>query len=557
MEKMTCARLLVKALEHYGVDTIFALPGVQLDHFFDALYQERDSVRVIHTRHEQATAYMAFGYAKTSGKVGTFAVVPGPGFLNTTAALSTGYACNAPMLLITGQIPLSQIGRNIGWLHELPDQLAIIRGLTKWAERIDHPAEVPCKVHEAFKQLSTGRIRPVALEVPMDVLAMETYGDLSLPPASYEQPGPDHDLVEQAARLLGRARNPMIVVGGGIFGAEEELLELAEMLQAPVVMTRNGFGAISSAHYLSATGPVGYRLWADVDVVLAVGTRMESQIADDGGSHRPWGVDDQLKIIRMDIDPVEITRVRVPDVEIMSDAKKGLKALVDRVPAHNRKRKSRRDELTAIKAEVEEEFQKLQPQYTFLQVIREELPEDGFFVEEITQVGHAARFAFPVYKPRTYVSSGYQGTLGFGFATALGVKVANPDKAVISINGDGGFMYNVQELATAVQHRIPVVAIVFSDNAFGNVKRTQIHRYAGRVIATDLHNPHFTRLAESFGAAAYRAETFGELRSAIRKGFDEKGPTLIEVPVGHYDMPSPWKMIMVPPVRPKKSQGNR
>jgi len=554
MEKMTCGRLLVQALVHHSIDTIFALPGVQLDHFFNALYDERKSIRVIQTRHEQATAYMAFGYAKTTGRVGTFAVVPGPGFLNTTAALSTGYACNAPMLLITGEIPSSQIGRNIGWLHELPDQLALLRGLTKWAERIDHPVEVPCKVREAFKHLSTGRVRPVALEIPIDVMAMESYVDPGVPAETYEQPDPDPDLIEQAARLLGGATNPMILVGGGIFGAEEELLELAEMLQAPVVMTRNAFGAISSRHHLALPTPAGHRLWGDVDVVLAVGTRMESQIADDGGHHRPWGVDDQLKIIRMDVDPAEINRVSIPDTGILSDAKKGLRALVSPVSRHNKKRPSREKELTALKAEVDKEFQELQPQYAFLKVIREELPEDGFFVEEITQVGHAARFAFPVYRPRTYVSSGYQGTLGFGFATALGVKVGNPDKPVLSINGDGGFMYNVQELATAVQHGLPVVAIVFSDNAYGNVKRSQIQRYGGRVIATDLHNPDFVKLAESFGAAAYKAETFDELRLAIRKGFDEKGPTLIEVPVGHYDMPNPWRMVMMPPVRPKKKR---
>ncbi|MBW2000039.1 MAG: hypothetical protein JRJ29_19025 [Deltaproteobacteria bacterium] len=552
MEKMTCGQIVVKSLRQHAVDTIFVLPGAQLDHLFNALYDEGGSIKVIQTRHEQATAYMAFGYAKSTGRIGVFAVVPGPGFLNTTAALSTGYACNAPMLLVSGQIPLSRIGMGVGMLHEIPDQLAMIRGVTKWADRINHPVEAPRKVREAFKQLSTGRIRPVGLEIPMDVMAMEAYVPFNDSPVGQEQPDPDPDLIEEAARLLGQAKNPMILVGGGIFGAESELLELAETLQAPVVMTRNAFGAINSRHYLALTEPVGYRLWPEVDVVLAVGTRMQAQIAGEGVLDRWWGIDEDLKIVRMDIDPVEINRVRAPEVGILSDARKGLKALVDRIPAHNRRRKSRQDELTALKAEVEKEFEKFEPQYTFLRIIREELPEDGFFVSEITQVGHVARFAFPVYRPRTYVSSGYQGTLGFGFAAALGVKVGNPGKPVISINGDGGFMYNVQELATAVQHRIAVVAIVFTDGAYGNVKRSQIQRYGGRVIGSDLHNPDFVKLAESFGAAAYRAGTFEELRSAIRKGFEEKGPTLIEVPVGHYDMPNPWHLIMPPPIRPKR-----
>jgi len=472
--------------------------------------------------------------------------------LNTTAALATGYACNDPMLLIAGQVMSTQIGSGVGWLHEIPDQLAMIRGVTKWAERINHPSETPDMVRMAFRQLSTGRIRPVALEVPMDVMGMEAYVDLLNPVTNYKSPEPDPDLIEEASRLLGQAKNPLILVGGGIFGAEAELLELAEMLQAPVVMTRQAFGCIDSRHYLALTKPAGHRLWADTDVVLAVGTRMQWQIAGEQNLIKPWGVDEDLKIIRMDIDPVEINRVRRPDVGIVADAKVGLGSLIDRLLHHNRKRASREAELTSLKMEIEKECAKLEPQFSYVRAIREALPEDGIFVEEVTQIGHVARFAFPVYRPRTFITSGYQGNLGFGFATALGVKVANPDKPVISINGDGGFMYNVQELATAVHQGISIVVIVFSDNAYGNVRRTQIQRHGGKVIASDLHNPDFVRLAESFGAAGYRADSAEELGTAIRKGFDNKGPTLIEVPVGQYDMPNPWHMVMMPPVRAVK-----
>jgi len=550
MEHMTGGQALTKSLKRHGVDTIFGLPGVQLDHFFSALFDEKESIKFIHTRHEQASAYMAFGFAQSTGRVSPFAVVPGPGLLNTTAALSTAYACNAPALCIAGQIYSPYIGRGVGLLHELPDQLAMLRGVTKWAERISHPTQVPELVAEAFKNLSTGRVRPVALEVPMDILAMKAPVDLTEPIKDYEQQGPDPDLIQQAARLLGRAKNPLIIAGGGIFGAEAELLALAEMLQAPVIMTRQAFGCLSSRHYLALNQPAGYRLWGDADVVLGVGTRMQSQIAGKQTPLPPWGIDPELKIIRMDIDPMEINRVMRPDVGIVSDAKKGLSALVEQVGGHNLRRASREEELTALKADVEAEMGTLEPQMGYLRIIREALPDEGFFVDEITQIGHVASFAFPVYKPRTYVSSGYQGTLGFGFPTALGVKVANPGKPVIAICGDGGFMYNVQELATAVLHGISLVTILFNDNAFGNVKRTQINRYNGKVIASDLHNPDFIRLAESFGAAAYLAKTPDELKRAILKGFDEKGPTLIEVPVG--DTPSPWHLIHRSPVRPKK-----
>ena len=548
---MTGGQALVRTLKLYGIDMIFGLPGVQLDHLFSALYDERESIRFIHTRHEQASAYMAFGFAQSTGRVSPFAVVPGPGFLNTTAALCTAYACNAPVLCISGEIHASYVGRGIGFLHELPDQLAMIRGVTKWAERINHPTEVPELVGEAFKHLSTGRIRPVGLEIPMNILAMETHVELKDPVKDYEPPGPDPDLIDQAAQLLGRAKNPLILAGGGIFGAEAELLELAEMIQAPVVTTAEALGCISSRHYLALSMPAGYRLWEDADVVLGVGTRMRSQIAGDQTSVPPWGVDEFLKIIRMDIDPEEINRVRRPDVGILSDARMGLGALVERVPTHNTRRASREEELKALKAAIDTEIGKLEPQMSYVRAIREALPDDGFFVGDITQIGHVAHFALPIYKPRTYITSGYQGTLGFGFPTALGVKLANPDKPVLAVCGDGGFMYNVQELATAVLHRIPLVTIVFNDNAYGNVKRTQIQRYGGKVIASDLHNPDFVRLAESFGAAGTLAKTPSELKTAILKGFDEKGPTLIEVPVG--EMPNPWHMIMAPPLRPKKT----
>ena len=211
-------------------------------------------------------------------------------------------------------------------------------------------------------------------------------------------------------------------------------------------------------------------------------------------------------------------------------------------------RPSAQEELEALRAEVDGRMAYLEPQMTFLKLIREELPDDGFFVEEMTQVGYISRFALPMYKPRTFVTTGYQGPLGWGFATALGVKVANPDKQVLSINGDGGFMFTVQELATAVQHQISTVSIVFNDNAFGNVQRMQKQEYGNRVIASDLRNPDFVKLAEAFGAQGIRAKTPDEVRQAIRQGFATQGPTIIEVPVG--EMPSPWSISFLPRIRP-------
>ncbi len=544
MTRMTGGKALVKSLKANGIDTIFCVPGVQLDAFFNALYDEGNSIRVIHNRHEQGSAYMAFGYAKTTGRAGAYAVVPGPGFLNSSAALSTAYACNAPVVCIAGQAPSTQIGRNLGAHHEITDQLGVLKGLTKWAARINHGGEAPAKVNAAFHQLASGRVRPVGLEMAVDVMHAESEIELRDAAPAYTPPAPDPDLIEKAAEMLGKAKNPLIAVGGGAAGATEELVALAEMLQAPVTMSRNAKGTVSARHYLAVPESIGNRLWGDADVVLAVGTRLYEQ-------YFGWGVDDSLSIIRMDIDPTEIARNQAPALGIVSDAKRGIAALAGAVGKYNISRVSAEDDLNAEAAALEKELDALSPQIEYIRALREELPDDGYVVGESTQFAYAARIAMPFYQPGHYVSPGYQGTLGYGFTTALGVKVGNPDKQVVSITGDGGFMFGAQELATAVQQRIASVTIVVNDGAYGNVRRSQVHKYGGKVIATDLHNPDFVKMADSFGAQAFRVESPDALRDALRAGFDHDGPTLIEIPVG--ELPSPWHLMHLPRVRPKKS----
>jgi acetolactate synthase-1/2/3 large subunit len=264
---------------------------------------------------------------------------------------------------------------------------------------------------------------------------------------------------------------------------------------------------------------------------------------------RQWGLDDDIAVIRIDSDPEEPARVHAPAVALIGDAKPILRRLIDALPAHNIKRRSRKTEMTRWQAAWRARLaQELAPQVAFLDAIRAELPEDGIYVDEVTQIGFASRLAFPVYKPRTFLSPGYQDNLGWGFATALGAQHARPDVPVVSINGNGGFMFTANELATAVRHRIALTAIVFNDGAFGNVRRIQQEVYGKRLIACDLADPDFVRFGESFGAAAERAKTPKALRGALKRAFRRRdGPTLIEVPVGA--MPSPWKLIMLPRVR--------
>jgi acetolactate synthase-1/2/3 large subunit len=531
----TGAEILVDSLITEGVDTVFGLPGLQLDYIFDAIYDRRSAIRIIHTRHEQATAYMAFGYAQVSGRVGTCLVVPGAGVLNTTAALSTAYACNAPVLCITGQIPSPHIGGGLGFLHEIPEQARMLASVSKWQGRITSPAETSAVVREAFRQLNSGRRRPVMIEIPPDVTAARD----ALPPVRQQRgpepksPEPDPDAIARAAALLGRARNPAIFVGGGVFGAEDELRALADMLQAPVIMSEHGLGALDIRHPLAQNMQVGNDLWADIDVALAVGTRFFHPIVE-------WGRDDAIRLIRIDVDPVQSVAAWPPDVHIVADARRALNSLVDRVPAGNAHRENRHAKFAQVKSAKKEELgQILAPQRDYTKVIRDALPEDGIVCFDVTQLHFYSWWGFPAYRPRTVIQPGYQGTLGYGYPTALGAKIAAPNRPVVYVGGDGGFMFNCQELATAMRFGIGVVAIVFNDHAFGNVRRIQKEMFDGHLIASDLYNPDFRTFAESFGMDYWSADSPQSLAPALRSAIATGRPAFIEVSVDGFPNPFP------------------
>lgn len=527
LAQMTGGEATVATLKAHGIDLIFGLPGIQNDWLYNALYDAGDDIRVIHTRHEQGAAYMALGYALATGDVSVFNVVPGPGILNATAALATAYGLNAPVFCLTGQIPTNKIGKASGVLHEIPHTPEVLRGLTKWVDRANHPTDVPRKISEAFYQLQSGRPRPVALEIPMDVLAGTgevTIDDVRQPFAPSVAVG----AIEEAAKLLGEAQHPMIYVGSGAQNVSQEVTALAEILEAPVVGYRTGRGILDSRHYLSLTMPPSHEYWKKTDVVLAIGTHMRIPL-------QQWGTD-SVTVIRIDVDADALNKIKQANLGIIARAEDALPLLLNTVEKYNRQRTSRKDELLAIKADWAERTAYLKPQMTYIKLIREMLGEDGIFVDELTQVGFASRIVMDVYKPRTFISTGYMGTLGYGFPTALGVKVAKPDVPVVSVAGDGGFMFGVQELATAVQHKIGLVIIIFNNDSYGNVQQMQKNKYDGRVIASDLVNPDFVKLAQAFGANGYRAETIEQLREALEQGFASDLPTIIEVPIG--DTPS-------------------
>jgi acetolactate synthase I/II/III large subunit len=536
---MSTGEATVASLLAHGLDTVYALPGIHNDHLFDAFQRANDRLRVVHTRHEQGAAYMALGAALATGKPQAYSVVPGPGLLNSGAALLTAYGMNAPVLALIGQIPAAAIGRGFGHLHEIRDQGGIIARLVDHSARIDGPTEAPAKIAKAIAAMRAGRPGPAALECAIDVWGQSGLVAPIGPPAPQNERKINEDAVRAAAKVLGKAKRILIIAGGGAQDASAEIAQLSDMLQAPVLAYRRGRGIIDGRNPFSVTLPLGHELWSETDAVLAVGTRLQQLAA--------WGVDSKMDIIRVDADPDEPSRFRKPKVALIGNAAPILRTLIDLVTKTNPRRLSRRDDMAERQAKMRKQLAKLAPQLAYLTVIRNELPESGILVDEVTQIGFAARLAFPVYRPRTFLSPGYQDNLGWGYATALGAQYARKDVHVLSINGDGGFLYTGNEMATAMRHGIPLVAIVFADGAFGNVRRIQKEQFGNRLIASDLANPDFVKYAESFGAFARRVRTPNELAVALRQAFSRHEPALIEVPVG--PMPSPWEFIMLPRVR--------
>ena len=532
MPRMTTGEIIARSLIANGVDTVFGIPGAHMYDFNDALAREAGRIRFIHTRHEQGAGYMAYGYAKSTGRVGAYTVVPGPGLLNSGAALCTAYGANAPVICVTGNIMSNLIGQGRGQLHELPDHLGTMRGLTKWAERINHPTEAGSVMDEAFRQMLSGRQRPVAIEAPWDVFGMSAEVDEPVEARPLAAPRPDPDQVAKAASMIRAARNPLIMVGSGALDAGPEVAALARLIQAPVTAHRSGKGILPDDDPLALLPPAAWQYWQDCDLLIGIGSRLELQ-------HFRWRwMPKGLKVLRLDIDPTEMVRLK-PDLGLVTDSKLGLAALVEAL-AEMPAPPSREAECARLRADAAVALASVQPQEGYLRVIREVLPRDGFFVEEVSQVGFTARLTFPVYAPRQYVTVGYQDNLGFGYNTALGVKIGNPDKAVVSISGDGGFLFGVQELATARQFNIGVVAVVFNNSAYGNVRRDQQNTYGNRILGSDLENPDFVALAKAFGVKGMLARDPEELRSALIEALALNAPVVIEVPVPKGSDSSPW-----------------
>ena len=537
MAQMTGAQALTRSLVREGVKVVFALPGVQIMEAFNALYDE-PSIRLVLVRHEQTAAYMADGYARTTGKPGVGLVVPGPGALNTTAALGTAFATSSPVLLVSGQIESYNLGKNRGALHEISESLDVFQHLTKWCARADRVEDIPGMVQTAMEHLSTGRPRPVEIEIPWDVLPGK--GDTELPePEIFAKTSPDPALIKEAAALLAQARRPVIWAGGGAREADlsAELLELARSLNAPVITTAEGKGAIpeddphSLGCFAYAHGP-GYLTLPQADVILVIGSRLHL------APKVPWAIQPHQKLIQIDADLEEVGRNYPTTVGITSDGKLGLTALLAELGGNTRTSQWTEGEMASIRQESSQRIREMAPmQAEIIETMRRELDDDAIMVAGTTDIGYWSHLAFPVLKPRSYLTSSYFATLGYAFPTALGAKVGNPHRQVVATIGDGGFGYASSELATAVQEGINLVTLVFNNEMLGASHIEQQNRLEGRVIGTRLHNPDFAQLAEVYGAMGIKLSSHQELGDALRTALKAQRPVVIEVPIPNLTPP--------------------
>jgi acetolactate synthase I/II/III large subunit len=525
---VTGGAALARQLRAEGVEVIFGLPGDQLMSALDALVDVPE-IRYIVTRHEQATTYMADGYARAAGRPGVAMVVPGVGVYNAASGLATAFACSSPVLLIAGQVNRDGIGRDLGLLHDVHDQLDVVRPITKWAARALRASDIAPTVREAFARMTSGRPRPVEIEVPPEAFAESAAFEV-LPPIPAAPVVPEEAALDKAAQLLGSASSPLIIAGGGVVlgDASAALVALAERLQAPVVTTREGKGAIDDRHPLSVgTMWVNRRLRPVIDaadVVLAVGTRFQG-----------FGLGPQQRLVHVDVDGDQIGRNHPADVAVAGDAALALAALGALVPGG---RASRVAEARDRRRSAEDALRAIGPAAAMVEALRAGVPDDGIVVCDTTTVAYMCHMHYPVYEPRTYLSTSYMGTLGFAFPAALGAKVGRPDRPVVTVVGDGGFLFASNELATAVQHGIHTVTVVFDDGAYGNSNRDQREKFGGRELGTALRNPDWVQLAHAFGAEGVVVGDIGQLAPVLREACASENSTVIAVPMDR--LPSPF-----------------
>ncbi|HMH49842.1 MAG TPA: thiamine pyrophosphate-binding protein [Candidatus Acidoferrum sp.] len=545
----TGGQWVVEALRAEGVRHVFGIPGVHNLGIYDALLGQSEIAHVL-ARHEAGAAFMADGYARSTGRPGVAIVTSGPGATNTMTPLVEAYAGSMPVVVIMSDIQSTMVGRDAGSLHEVPNQIECFRPVTRMAEALTRAEDIPGTIAGAFDLLRTGRPGPVAISIPFDFLNGEV--DAALPARGSSRRPPCHvaDIERAVARLRG-ARRPLLVAGGGVVsaGAEAELRALAQRLGAPVLTTVMGRGAIGEDdplwHAVMPNKRATEEVFQAADVVLVVGCRLAARSTQ--GLLLNLSFTPEQTLIHLDIDPTVIGKLFAPEIAIVGDAKDGLARIVHALgPGPSgltvERPASREASADWDRAWLARLKTAASPRYTadvsgFIHTLRAALPPEAIVVNDQTGINYWMEWHFPVLRPRTFLYPVGSATLGYGLPAAIGAQIAHPDRPVVAVLGDGGFMFSVNELATAVKYRLPLAIVLMNDDRYGAIKWLQEKMFK-RSGETDLANPDFPAMAKTFGATGERLPTVDALPAALARAFKNDGPTLLEVAL---EVEPPWE----------------
>lgn len=546
MTKMSGAKALIQSLENQKVDIIFGILGGAILPVYDALCDTK-KIRHILARHEQGAAHAAEGYARASGRPGICMATSGPGATNLVTGIANAYMDSSPIIALTGQVPATgvntsyMIGRDA---FQEADIIGITTAITKANYQPRSVHEIPTIINTAFYVATTGRPGPVLVDLPKNVQAdtAEVVFTDKIDARGYRPvKEPNLTAISQAADLLAKAERPIILAGGGtiISNASDELAKMSDMLMAPVATTFMGKGAFPECHPLSVGSigmhgnPAANRLMGEADVLLAVGTRFSDRATANLNSFVP----NAMKI-HIDVDAAEIGKNIDVDVSVIGDAKIALQILYTATEKNLQKEqngswaKRVREVKEKLNPLLKETPKDLNPK-TLLTELRKLLPESAIVTTEVGQNQMWSALYFKALKPRSFISSGGLGTMGFGFPAAIGAKVACPDRPVVDIAGDGSFLMTEQELACSVAENIPVTVIVLNNSVLGMVAQWQRMLYKKRYMAVNLgKTPDFVKLAEAYGAQGIRVASIAEFQAAIKKALKSKVTTVIDVPIG-------------------------
>lgn len=531
-ERLTGAEAVVRSLAAHGVTTIFGVPGIHALSLYDAL-RHAPGIRHVLVRHEQAATMAADAYARATGRPGVALVTTGPGCGNCLTGVMEAWGASSPVLVLTSQIASTHLGQHKGALHEVRDQPGMFAPVTRSARTIDNPYEFSAAIHEAFVEMFAGRPRPVMREFPTDQLRAEWDVELSGAEFGMPRPAASDEAVRRATEVLRRAARPVIISGGGVIhsDASDEVLRLAELLHAPVLTNTMGKGSVPDDHPLVRgamhRGGLALETLTQADAILAIGLRFAEL------DTYQWRLEfaDDARLIHIDIDNTTFDKNYETAVPICADARTTLRQVLDAF-APRPPRGKRPSIATLRKAKQKYETELRQGGYTglaYVDALRKAVNRQGIVCCDETMATYWAGRHFPTYEPRTFLYPEGSATLGFALPAAIGAKLGRPDRQVIALAGDGGFMFTVQELATAVEQALPIPIVVFNDRGFSVLKWLQDVFHEGRHPAVDYHVPDLMTLAKAFGMGATKVNTPRRLRSAIQRAFSADGPTLIEV----------------------------